>query len=182
MEYVEGETLAQRLVGPRLSLRDALDIAIQIASALTAAHAAGIVHRDIKPGNVMVRPDRLVKVLDFGLAKLIPSAKAFAPHGPMQTAAETEPGSLVGTTDYMSPEQARGHDVDARTDIWALGVVLYEMVAGRLPFTGSSRATCWSRFSTASRRLWPTSVRTFPPSSSASSARRCARIQSSGIR
>ena len=139
MEYVEGETLDQRLVEP-VSLREALDIAIQIASALTAAHSAGIVHRDIKPGNVIVRPDRLVKVLDFGLAKLVPSATAFARHGPMQSPAETEPGSLVGTPDYMSPEQARGHDVDARTDIWALGVLLYEMVAGRHPFAGSSRA------------------------------------------
>ena len=88
----------------------------------------------------MIRPDRLVKVLDFGLAKLIPSTMAFAPRGPTQTVAATEPGSVVGTTDYMSPEQARGHEVDARTDIWALGVVLYEMVAGRAPFTGTSRS------------------------------------------
>ena len=140
MEYVDGQTLAQRLIGPRLALRDVLDIVIQIAAALTAAHAAGIVHRDIKPENVMIRPDRLVKVLDFGLAKLIPATKTFAPHGPTQTLAATEPGLLVGTTDYMSPEQARGHEVDARTDIWALGVVLYEMVAGRAPFTGTSRS------------------------------------------
>ncbi len=136
MEYVEGETLDQRLVEP-VSLREALDIGIQIASALTAAHSAGIVHRDIKPGNVIVRPDRLVKVLDFGLAKLVPSANAIARHDPMQSPAETEPGSLVGTPDYMSPEQARGHAVDARTDIWALGVLLYEMVAHRHPFAGS---------------------------------------------
>ena len=139
MEYVEGETLDQRLV-ESVSLREALDIGIQIASALTAAHSAGIVHRDIKPGNVIVRPDRLVKVLDFGLAKLVPPATALGRRGPMQSPAETEPGSLVGTPDYMSPEQARGHDVDARTDIWALGVLLYEMVAGRPPFAGSSRA------------------------------------------
>ncbi len=138
MEYVEGETLDQRLV-ERLSLREALDIAIQIASALTAAHSAGIVHRDIKPGNVIVRPDRLVKVLDFGLAKLVPSANAVARHDPMPSS-ETEPGSLVGTPDYMSPEQARGHAADARTDIWALGVLLYEMVAHRHPFAGSTRA------------------------------------------
>jgi len=140
MEYVDGETLAQRLTGSRLTLRDVLDIAIQIAAALTAAHAAGIVHRDVKPENVMIRPDRLVKVLDFGLAKLMPSAIPFAPHGSTATVATSGPGSLVGTTDYMSPEQARGHDVDARTDIWALGVVLYEMVAGRAPFTGTSRS------------------------------------------
>jgi serine/threonine protein kinase/WD40 repeat protein len=139
MEYVEGETLDQRLVEP-LALREALDIAIQIASALTAAHSAGIVHRDIKPGNVIVRRDRLVKVLDFGLAKHVPSTTAFGRYGPTHSTPETEPGSLVGTPDYMSPEQARGHDVDARTDIWALGVVLYEMLAHRHPFAGSTRA------------------------------------------
>ena len=135
MEYVDGETLDQRLVEP-LSLPDALDIAIQIASALTAAHSAGIVHRDIKPGNVIVRPDRLVKVLDFGLAKLVRSPTAFTRHGPTQSTAE----SFVGTPGYMSPEQARGHAVDARTDVWALGVLLYEMVAHRPPFTGSTSA------------------------------------------
>jgi serine/threonine protein kinase len=139
MEYVEGETLDQRFIEP-LSLRDALDIAIQIAAALAAAHSAGIVHRDVKPGNVIVRPDRLVKVLDFGLAKLLPSAAAFTRHGPTQPTTETASGSLIGTPHYMSPEQARGHDVDARTDIWALGALLYEMVAHRPPFTGSTRA------------------------------------------
>jgi serine/threonine protein kinase len=139
-EYVDGETLHDRLMATRLPLREALEIAVQIAAALTAAHAAGIVHRDIKPENVMIRRDRLVKVLDFGLAKLAPSATAFMSHGPTQTAGATDPGSVVGTLDYMSPEQARGLDVDARTDIWALGVVLYEMVAGRAPFTGATRS------------------------------------------
>jgi serine/threonine protein kinase len=140
MEYVDGETLQQRLMTTtRLPSRDAIEIAIQIAAALTA-HAAGIVHRDIKPENVMIRRDRLVKVLDFGLAKLAPSATAFMSHGPTQTAGATDPGSVVGTLDYMSPEQARGLDVDARTDIWALGVVLYEMVTGRAPFTGATRS------------------------------------------
>jgi serine/threonine protein kinase/Tol biopolymer transport system component len=140
MEYVEGETLDQRLMAHRLTLGEALDIAIQMAAALTAAHTAGIVHRDVKPANVMIRRDRLVKVLDFGLAKLAPAAMALAPHGPTQTVAPTEPGSLVGTIDYMSPEQARGQAVDARTDVWAFGVVLYEMVAGRPPFAGATRA------------------------------------------
>ncbi len=140
MEHVDGETLGQRLNGTRLTLREALDIGIQLAAALTAAHAAGIVHRDIKPDNVMIRRDRLVKVLDFGLAKLVPSAMVFEPQGPTQTVRATEPGSLVGTLDYMSPEQARGYDLDARTDVWSLGVVLYEMVAGRAPFTGTSRS------------------------------------------
>jgi predicted Ser/Thr protein kinase/WD40 repeat protein len=140
MEYVDGETLHDRLLATRLTLREALDIAIQIAFALTAAHASGIVHRDIKPENVMIRRDRLIKVLDFGVAKLVPSAMVFASHGPTQTVGATEPGSLVGTIGYMSPEQARGQEVDARTDIWALGVVLYEMIASRAPFTGTSRS------------------------------------------
>ena len=140
MEHVEGETLRERLLRGRLPLREALDIAIQIASALTAAHAAGIVHRDLKPENVMIRRDRLVKVLDFGLAKLTASGTAMAADEPTRTMFATEPGALVGTTTYMSPEQARGAEVDARTDIWALGVVLYEMVTGRPPFTGSTRS------------------------------------------
>jgi serine/threonine protein kinase/Tol biopolymer transport system component len=140
MEFIEGETLRARLGRGRLSIHDALDIAMQIASALTAAHASGIVHRDIKPENVMMRADRLVKVLDFGLAKLTPSGMALAAHEPTRTMAATDPGSLVGTVGYMSPEQARGTDVDARTDIWALGVVLYEMVSGRAPFSGTTRS------------------------------------------
>ncbi len=140
MEYVDGETLDDRLIAANLPLREALDIAIQIAAALTAAHGAGIVHRDIKPANVKIRHDRLVKVLDFGLAKLAPSAIAYAPRASTQTAVATDPGTVVGTIDYMSPEQARGQEVDARTDIWALGVVLYEMVAGRSPFSGTSRS------------------------------------------
>jgi eukaryotic-like serine/threonine-protein kinase len=136
MEYVEGVPLDQRLI-EALPIAEAIDIAIQMASALTAAHAAGIVHRDVKPANVIVRRDGLVKVLDFGLAKLVPSSTAR--YGVTESLA-TEPGTLVGTADYMSPEQARGQDVDARTDVWALGVVLYEMVAGRRPFVGATRA------------------------------------------
>ena len=136
MEYVEGVPLDQCLI-ELLPIAQAVDIAIQMASALTAAHAAGIVHRDVKPANVIVRRDGLVKVLDFGLAKLVPASAAA--HGATDSLA-TEPGTLVGTADYMSPEQARGQDVDARTDVWALGVVLYEMVAGRRPFVGVTRA------------------------------------------
>ncbi|MDQ2942320.1 MAG: serine/threonine-protein kinase, partial [Candidatus Dormibacteraeota bacterium] len=139
MERIEGETLRHRLAGERLPVRDVLDIAIQIASGLAAAHAAGIVHRDIKPENVMIRRDRLVKILDFGLAKLMPSGESLAAHEPTRTLL-TDAGSVVGTVAYMSPEQTRATEVDARTDIWALGVVLYEMVAGRPPFTGASRS------------------------------------------
>src|SRR5918993_3450480 len=136
MEYVEGETLRRRLATSRLSVREALDIAIQVASALSVAHAASIIHRDIKPENVMLRPDAVVKVLDFGLAKLA----AAGPPGAdtTQMGVNTDAGTVVGTAAYMSPEQARGQQVDARTDIWSLGVMLYEMVAGRSPFAGPS--------------------------------------------
>jgi len=137
MEYVEGRPLRARLVQERLTLREALDIAIQIASALAVAHASGIVHRDIKPENVMLRPDGFVKVLDFGLAKLTSAADAAAAQS-TQTAFRTDTGSVVGTVAYMSPEQARGQPVDGRTDIWSLGVLLYEMVAGCSPFPGQS--------------------------------------------
>jgi eukaryotic-like serine/threonine-protein kinase len=136
MEYVDGETLRKRIAGGRHSIREAVDIAVQIASALVAAHAAGIVHRDIKPENVIVRPDGFVKVLDFGLAKLAPAASSAVESTP--TAFCTDAGTVVGTVAYMSPEQARGQQVDFRTDIWSAGVVLYEMVAGRSPFAGSS--------------------------------------------
>jgi len=133
MEYVEGQTLRKRLESGRLPIREALDIAIQIASALAAAHGIGVIHRDIKPENVMLRPDGFVKVLDFGLAKLV-AANAGTAAEATTTAFRTEAGHVVGTMAYMSPEQARGLEVDARTDIWALGVVLYEMLAGRSPF------------------------------------------------
>ena len=138
MELVEGQTLRARLHGARLSIREALNIANQIAAALVAAHTLGIVHRDIKPENVMLRPDGIVKVLDFGLAKLAPTAASLADSNPTQTLLHTDAGTVVGTVTYMSPEQARRQDVDARTDIWSLGVVLYELVAGRTPFAGPS--------------------------------------------
>jgi eukaryotic-like serine/threonine-protein kinase len=141
-EYVEGETLRQRLVNApekQLKLAEALDVGAQIAAALSAAHAAGITHRDIKPENVMVRPDGYVKVLDFGLAKLIePSSPAIDTQGPAVDGGGTRSGVVVGTPRYMSPEQARGEKVDARTDIFSLGVMLYEMIAGRPPFAGAT--------------------------------------------
>ena len=138
MEYIAGMTLRERLLKGRISINEALEIAIQIASALSSAHNEGIVHRDIKPENVMLREDGYVKVLDFGLAKLAETTPDSA-----DSAAETRsievktlPGVLMGTVAYMSPEQARGLPVDVRTDVWSLGVVLYEMVAGRQPFQG----------------------------------------------
>ncbi len=136
-ELIEGETLRQRLMRGRMEVGEAVDVAIQVASALAAAHEAGIVHRDIKPENIMLRPDGYVKVLDFGIAKLAESAfaEAAADGAGSMTLAETNLGSILGTVRYMSPEQARGAPVDKRTDVWSLGVVLYEMVTGHAPFT-----------------------------------------------
>src|SRR6476659_840442 len=137
-EFVEGETLRQRLSRSRLSLSETLNIAIQIADALSAAHKAGIVHRDIKPENVMLRPDGYVKVLDFGLAKLSeqasPAVAAEAPTIQVRTGS----GVVIGTAGYMSPEQARGLNVDHRSDIFSLGAVIYEMLARRKPFEGET--------------------------------------------
>ena len=137
-EYIEGETLRERLSGGQLEVREALDVAVQIASALEAAHEAGIVHRDIKPENVIVRPDGLVKVLDFGLAKLVEQKNSFLGLEDATTANQTAKGVILGTVNYMSPEQAKGEWVDERTDIFSLGVLIYEMLTGRIPFAGDS--------------------------------------------
>jgi eukaryotic-like serine/threonine-protein kinase len=140
-ELIEGQTVRQQIACARLKLGSALDVATQVASALAAAHAAGIVHRDIKPENVMSRPDGLVNVLDFGLAKLTERrAPAFDTEGPTAINVKTDAGVVMGTAQYMSPEQARGVEADARTDIFSLGVMLYEMIAGRLPFEGKTTA------------------------------------------
>ncbi|MEO6724224.1 MAG: protein kinase [Blastocatellia bacterium] len=140
-EFVEGQTINQRLALGRIKLVDALDISIQVANALTAAHAAGIVHRDIKPENIMLRPDGYIKVLDFGLAKLTESFDAeeiVDPEASTKPLHDTSPGVIMGTVSYMSPEQARGHRVDSRSDIFSLGVVIQEMVTGHRPFAGGS--------------------------------------------
>ncbi len=142
-EYVEGQTLRRRIRQGQIKLREALEAAIQVASALTSAHEAGIVHRDIKPENVMLRRDGYVKVLDFGLAKLAekrPAGQTSIADNETLAGGEvkTTPGVVLGTVTYMSPEQAQGQDLDGRSDIFSLGVVLYEMVAGRAPFEGST--------------------------------------------
>jgi serine/threonine protein kinase len=137
-EFIDGETLRHHMNLAPPGLLEAMEIAMQVASALTSAHAAGIVHRDVKPENIMLRRDGILKILDFGLAKL---TEQWRPHEVDPDAAtkamvQTEPGVVLGTTVYMSPEQARGLEIDTRTDIWSLGVVLYEMITGRAPFKG----------------------------------------------
>ena len=155
MELVEGITLAERIGEGPVPLDEALGVARQIAAALEEAHEKGITHRDLKPGNIKIKPDGTVKVLDFGLAKFVESApiggaatpSGSRPHDPVHQltmsptitspAAMTYAGVILGTAAYMAPEQAKGKPVDKRADIWAFGVVLYEMVTGRLPFQGS---------------------------------------------
>jgi len=140
-EFIDGITLRKRLGGLPMDLAEVLDVAIQVAGALEDAHAAGIVHRDIKPENIMIRRNGHVKVLDFGLAKLTERRETEETDTEAVTRAlvQTDAGVVLGTSQYMSPEQARGKPIDARTDIWSLGVVLYEMTSGRAPFIGDTK-------------------------------------------
>ena len=138
-EFIDGKTLNEFAKSNPLNFKATLEIAIQSASALDEAHSAGIVHRDIKPDNVMVRANGLVKILDFGIAKLSEAPKNLGEED--ATAIQqpsTSPGMIIGTANYMSPEQAKGKEVDARTDIFSFGILLYEMMAGKLPFVGES--------------------------------------------
>jgi serine/threonine protein kinase/Flp pilus assembly protein TadD len=153
-EYIQGETLHELLQQRSLDLKTTLDVAIQVASALNAAHKAGIIHRDIKPENVMIRPDGLVKILDFGIAKLSEERRgdgetrgrgedqetriAVSPRLPISASPKTDPGMIIGTANYMSPEQARGKEVSAQSDIFSFGIVLYEMVTGQRAFKGEN--------------------------------------------
>jgi serine/threonine protein kinase/Flp pilus assembly protein TadD len=140
-EYIEGQTLRKRLHTTPMEIVEVLDVAIQVAGALEEAHAAGIIHRDIKPENIMIRRNGHVKVLDFGLAKLTerPESDLTDTEAVTRAMVQTDAGMVLGTSQYMSPEQARGKPVDARTDIWSLGVVLYEMASGHAPFSGETK-------------------------------------------
>ena len=159
-EYVEGKTLRERMTAEPIELASIITLAMEIASALGAAHRAGIVHRDIKPENVMLRNDGYVKVLDFGLAKLYETQiHDSSPEAETVQIVKTQPGMIMGTVNYMSPEQARGLDVDARSDIWSLGAVLYEMISTRLPFDGPTTADVLA----AILKVDPQPIRTFAP-------------------
>ncbi len=137
-EFIEGDTLRRR-IGAGMKLEEILEISIQVTSALAAAHSAGIVHRDIKPENVMVRHDGYAKVLDFGLAKMAqPAGVTTDTEAPTKTLVNTDAGTVMGTANYMSPEQAKGKSLDSRSDLWSVGAVLYEMVTKHLPFAGET--------------------------------------------
>ena len=172
-EYVEGETLRQRMANAgQLPLSEALELGMQMTAALAAAHEAGIIHRDIKPENIMVRRDGLVKVLDFGLAKLTETRSAErgtrndnrsdAHRSSFRDHLSTASGLVMGTPRYMSPEQARGQKVDARTDLFSLGIVLYEMLAGKPPFAGASPMDAISAILTAEPKALRTWQRDVP--------------------
>lgn len=151
MQFLEGQTLKQRMAGQAFKTEELVDLGIQIADALEAAHIKGIVHRDVKPANIFITSRDQAKILDFGVAKLAPPGRGlqigdFEPGGiagaMLTSDSLTSTGALLGTIEYMSPEQARGESLDLRTDLFSLGVVLYEMVTGRRPFAGNSALDC----------------------------------------
>ena len=160
MEFVPGETLAERILRGPMPLEEVCDVARQIAEALEAAHEKGVIHRDLKPSNIKITPEGRVKVLDLGLAKAMemPSTDAGLSDSPTVSMEQTREGTILGTVEFMSPEQARGKPVDKRTDIWAFGCILYEMLSGRRAFTGETVPMSW-RQSFPRNRIGPA----FPP-------------------
>jgi serine/threonine protein kinase len=139
MELVEGDTLAERLTSGRMRVPDALRVALQVAEALEVAHEKGVIHRDLKPANIKITPENRVKVLDFGLAKAMERPySGDTSRTPTLVMGDSRPGDVVGTPEFMSPEQARGKETDRRTDIWAFGCLLYEMLSGKRAFTGET--------------------------------------------
>src|SRR5262249_5656169 len=154
MEYVDGQTLAGKIADHTLSVADVVDIAMQVADALDAAHSKGIVHRDIKPANLMLTPRGQVKMLDFGIAKTAQPEPAAAGESP--AGAQTAAGAMIGSLSHMSPEQVLGTEVDGRSDLFSLGVAMYEMATGRLPFTAATRVELLDRIC----HVPPESIRT----------------------
>ena len=167
MELLGGQTLKQRLEAGLPSVTDVLDLTIQIADGLAAAHAKGIVHRDIKPANVSVSADGRVKILDFGLAKLVPELDAGDPEAAETVLQDlthlTDQATVVGTIAYMSPEQARGDALDTRTDLFSLGVVLFEMCTGRRPFSGPTSAVVFNAILSHAPPPFESPTRSLPP-------------------
>src|ERR1051325_5435407 len=181
MEYVEGTPLDRKISGQPLNIAEILDIAIQIADALDEAHAKGIVHRDIKSSNIMITSRGRVKVLDFGLAKLATPAGVTdrTSDSELATRVKTSPGVVMGTVNYMSPEQALGREVDPRSDIFSFGVVLYEMATGRLPFTGDTVTETIDRIAHSQPEAIARLNYDVPAELEVSSRRRCAKIAQS---
>ena len=161
-ELLEGESLGERLQQGALPVRKAMDLGVQIAKGLAAAHEKGIVHRDLKPRNIMVTPAGVVKVLDFGLARVAEETASDKEDSPTITISPTRAGVILGTAGYMSPEQARGMPVDNRADIWAFGCVVYEMVTGKPAFPGATTTDILAGVIGAEPSLLPTSVSIFP--------------------
>jgi serine/threonine protein kinase len=149
LEMVEGETLADRMKAGPIPIEESLKLSLQMAEALEMAHEKGIIHRDLKPANVKITPEGTLKVLDFGLAKTFAEELEDRPYPPESSDAITQKGLILGTAAYMSPEQAKGKDLDKRTDVWSFGVVLFEMLTGQKLFTGDSPAEILSTVLTA---------------------------------
>jgi eukaryotic-like serine/threonine-protein kinase len=161
MEHVEGHTIAARIAARQLAATEVVDIAAQVADALDAAHAKGITHRDIKPANLMLTPRGQVKVLDFGIATM-PRSEDTAGTGTQRADGQTAVGSIIGSAAHMSPEQINGRDVDGRSDLFSLGVAMYEMATLRLPFAGASRAETIDRILHAPQELFASANRDLP--------------------